>query len=623
LDKRLCAQTNDGPPPRALHFTNLDAELTWIAEDIAKRLERGEDPAGIAVLARRNSGVQKMHEALESKGIAHAVTGLGNDIYEQPAVRQLIEALKAVNDPLDDVALFHTLSGPLFSIEATQLALLAAAARREHLPLRDMVHNTENERANAALGQLEIWRSQSAEQTVGSLAYAMITDSGWKHTLSSEADSDTELLTQVQALSKFFKTLKEFERISGVGSLQSYIANLPTLRTSGTSFEDVSLDISPTQVNVLSVHRAKGLEWDTVYIIDCTEGSFPLRVFGSNLAIPDTLRTSHTLADEHMAEERRLMYVAVTRARHELILTHANQHGSGSRRAPSRFLHELLGEYTGDAAQTQQDSTEQLNLELFAPRTARDSDAPTIQLPPDMAQDGHFILSVSQIACWLRCPKDFYYTYVLQVPLPPNPALQYGTAIHGAIEAIHTGRREGTPPTLQQLLEQVETALPTAGYLSKRSRERAHDRARQTVEAIYERFSSAPLPIKVETSFSIAMPDMPLKIIGRMDAVYALENGVEIRDFKTGTSVTTPDKAKQRATGSNQLTLYALAWQLMHDEMPALLTLDFVETGQIGTVRKQPKSLATLSAKLQDMVAHLQAGEYPEGKDHTFCHHEQ
>jgi DNA helicase-2/ATP-dependent DNA helicase PcrA len=117
------------------------------------------------------------------------------------------------------------------------------------------------------------------------------------------------------------------------------------------------------------------------------------------------------------------------------------------------------------------------------------------------------------------------------------------------------------------------------------------------------------------------VPDVPLKIIGRIDAVYPLDKGVEIRDFKTGTSVTTEKKAKDRATGSQQLALYALAWQLMHDELPALLTLDFVETGLQGSVRKQAKSLETLTNKLRTLVEEINAGSYPPGRDHEFCSH--
>jgi DNA helicase-2/ATP-dependent DNA helicase PcrA len=432
--------------------------------------------------------------------------------------------------------------------------------------------------------------------------------------LYEQAEHNVETLTQVQALSKFFKTLKEFERISGVASVQNYLVNLPALMSAGTGFEDASLDISDTLVNVLSVHRAKGLEWDTVYIIDCTEGSFPMqRKFGPSLEVPIELKANHSTADEHMPEERRLMYVAVTRAKHELILTSAAQHSSGAKRKPSRFLSELFGETPATIVT----SEAQTSLELFAPRDVSQA----IQLPGAMMHNGRIRLSVSQIDCYLRCPQDFYYLHVLQMPVPAAPALKYGSAIHKVIEELHKGVRSNNMPLLDDLLAEVRTNLPMAGYISVRSRERAHAQAEETVRALYEHIPTNPQPIEIEKPFAVDVPGIPLEIIGRIDAVYQTDKGIEIRDFKTGTSANTVDKAKSRTTSSQQLSLYALAWRIMHDEMPALLTLDFVETGQSYSVRKQVKSLDTLTAKLADMVQNLQANTYEPGKEHSRCKH--
>jgi DNA helicase-2/ATP-dependent DNA helicase PcrA len=614
LDKRLVADKGKGQPPAALHFSTLDAELAWVAEDIADRLQKKQDPSSIAVLARRTASVMKMHEVLELNDINHAVAGLSNDLYATHAVRQLIEGLKAIADPHDDLALFHTLIGPLFNADAGPLAIHSAAARKEHERLSKVLERDAEGELREAVQRVGLWRDHAHEQTVGELAYQIITDSGWKQVLYERAEHDSDIFTQVQALSKYFKTLKEFERVAGVASVQNYVVSLPALQSAGSGFEDASLDISDTLVNVLSVHRSKGLEWDTVYIIDCSEGSFPMKNFGGGLAVPEKLRASKSAADEHMAEERRLMYVAATRARKELILTHADQHGSGATRKASRFLDELLGSERGGL----QDAAAQTSLELFAPK-ANSEAAP---LPSGIAKGDNLQLSVSQIDCWLRCPQDFYYQYVLQMPLPPAPQLQYGTAIHGVIESIHRDKTEGREPaSLESFKDEVRKALPREGYASARSRERAHEQAMKTVEAVYERFMQAEQPFETEKPFAIELLDGKLKVIGRIDAVYQTDKGVEIRDFKTGTSVNTPEKAKSRATGSDQLTLYALAWQTLHDEMPALLTLDFVETGQLGSVRKQPKSLDTLTNKLHDMVVQLTDGQYPPGRDHSYCSH--
>lgn len=615
LDKRLHAQTGPGMAPQTRRFLSFEAELNWLAEDIMRRIAAGQDPAGIAVLTRRNQGVQKVHEVLELHDVAHAVAGLSNDIYDQPAVRQLVEALKCVADPLDDLALFHTLSGPLFSLDVHLLANLSGAARREHLPLLDHLRVSEEESITIALITIDDWRARSSQQSVGSLAYDIITESGWKDALYHQAQTDINMEREVQAISKFFTTLKEFERIAAVASAQAYIVNLPTLQAAGSGFEDASLDISDSMVNVLSVHRAKGLEWDTVYIADCTEGSFPLRNFGSGLTVPPELQANPTAADEHMAEERRLMYVAATRARRELILSCADRHGSGAPRKPSRFLTELLGAEPAGQAQVEADQT---SLELFAPRLSTTA----IELPGSMQQNDRLVLSVSQIDCWLRCPQEFYYQHVLAMPQPPAPHLTYGTLVHGIIERLHRARAENRAlPTLEEIEAETLAKLPSSGYASARSRERAHAQARQTIHKVYERFISDPLPLETEQPFAAALRDVPLIIKGRIDAVYPLGQGIEIRDFKTGTAVSTPEKAKQRATGSNQLTLYALAWRQLRGDMPALLTLDFVETGQLGSVKKQAKSLDTLEHKLEDMVTNLRAGRFAPGSDHTHCHH--
>jgi len=617
LDKRLLSNTGAGKRPSVKHFSSLDAELTWIAEDIARRLKSGENPAGIVVLTRRNQNVQKVHEALEFHTIAHATAGLRNDIYDQSAVRQLIEALKCIADPMDDIALYHTLSGPLFNGPAKILAECAAQARHEHQPLRKILADCADQTITNALSAIETWREQASQQSVGNLAYDIITDSGWKNELYARAQRDILIEREVQALSKFFTSLKEFEKIATIASVQAYIVNLPILQAAGSSFEDASLEISDSLVNVLSVHRAKGLEWDTVYIADCTEKSFPLQKFGSSLTVPDELLANHTEADEHMQEERRLMYVAATRARQELILSYADTHGGGSPRKPSRFLSELLGEnFVGDA--TPEES--QASLELFAPTTAA---ANVIELPNAILDSGQLVLSVSQIDCWLKCPQEFYYQHVLAMPRPPAPQLAYGTLIHGVIERLHRARANNEPlPTPREIETDVIAQLPVAGYLSPRSRERAQAQAVKTIRRVYERFSSDPLPRETEQPFSLKLADLRLTINGRIDAVYETSPGaIEIRDFKTGTSVTTPEKAKQRATSSNQLTLYALAWRELHGELPACLTLDFVETDVQGSVKKQAKSLDTLLNKLASMASDLRIGNYPAGKDHRYCSH--
>lgn len=613
LDKRLVAKRGSGPAPAVRHFYTQAAELTWVAEDIAARLQNGADAGDIAVLARSNSTLAKVHQALEMHGVEHVVVGVQDDLYKQPAVTQLIELMSAVSDPHNSSALFYALSGPAFALPQTELSELSASAKYDHSTLAAVIAASDNQACKDALSQIESWRLHHADISVRQLAYDIITDSGWKTRLYSQADDPSAVL-QAQALSEFFKTLQEFEQVALVPSVRTYLENVETLRSSGEAF-DGTLDISDSAVNVMSVHKSKGLEWGTVYIVDCTDGSFPTtHGRAQGLQAPAELITRPSAADERMAEERRAMYVAVTRARDELILTYGDKvRDGGTHRKPSRFLAEMFGDNT--ITQTIEHA-DQVNLELFAP-----SEVYETTVPNKILHDGVYTLSASQIACYLKCPRDFYYKHILNIPEPDSPAAGYGTAIHAGIQFVSEQRLKGTTPSYEAMLAIVQPRLPRRGFESDAVKQRTYAHALEATRHIYDRFVSEALPIEVEKPFSVMVPDLPVRIKGRMDAVYAHPKGVEIRDYKTSQAVLSDKKAKEKANASQQLTVYALAWQLMHDELPAALTLDYVETEHQGSVKRLPASLETLKKNLGKMAESMQTGIYPLGTSHDYCSH--
>lgn len=612
LNKKLKSQTSAGMIPEVLQFGKLDTELDWIAGDIISRIEAGQDPSTIAVLARRNSTVQKIHDTLDLHGISHAVTGISNDLYDQPVIRQLVEILACVADPKNNQSLYYTLTGPAFELDPRLLSDMLSAAKRSHAKLSDVLAQAEDARLSAAIDSIEGWRSDSHNKSVGSLAYQIVSSSGWLEKLVNQANNDEAASVQVQALSQYFKLLKEFEKISNTASVHHYIDNLETLRSAGSELHDPSLDISDTKLNVLSVHRAKGLEWSTVYVADCTEGSFPMRKFGTVLGIPEELKV-HSEADEHMAEERRLMYVAMTRAKSELILTFSDTHSGNSKRRPSRFLTEFTSNVPKSMLDIKNDAT-------IAPYQSSHG-TQSVSLPAKMKAGDRIVLSVSEAVKWLSCPLDFYYRYILQVPQAPDPTLLHGTIIHSCIEKLNKGIVSGNLPELTTLTADAEILLPSDGYISATQRERAHKQLLSSIELLYERFKTAEAPVYTELPFRIELPDCKLTITGRIDAVYKHNDGIEIRDYKTGSSVTSAEKAKTRATASQQLALYALAWRHMEGDLPALLSLDFVETGFVGSVKKQAKTIDNLALKLAEIPDKLLAGSYKPGKDHSFCIH--
>src|SRR5690606_14265383 len=137
--------------------------------------------------------------------------------------------------------------------------------------------------------------------------------------------------------------------------------------------------------------------------------------------------------------------------------------------------------------------------------------------------------------------------------------------------------------------------------------------AHQTLTNFYNNAVNSSPPLGVEESFEVKLEPEGVLLRGKMDVV--LDNdGVEIRDYKTGNKVRDEAAAKKRATASSQLTMYALAWQVLHDELPARLSLEFVDTGAIGKVKKTQKGIDGLRSRLTAAVEELRAGNFPPGK---------
>lgn len=619
IHKQLKAHSQ-GNEPSVHCFSNITQELEWLKEDIANKLASGISPGEIAILCRRNATARYVSEALSLADIEHVVIGEKYQLYKTPVVRTLIEALKAVADPSASLSLYHTLSGELFAISPTILSVHASSAKKQYEGLEDYLLSTEidvQEELTNAVILIRQWREHSGALSVGQLAYKILEESGLKDRLYNQALEEADSALTITQLSQFFRTLKEFESIATVASVVQYLESLPVLEAAGQSNEDGTLELSASKVNVLTVHKAKGLEWEITYIPDCTEGSFPMRTMPSGIKVPQLLIEKwESDADEHYAEERRLMYVAATRAKKELVLSYSKKHYTPTPKKPSRFLGELFETIPEESPV--ENVQQELNFEFLQKpsNTTR-----TMPLPTTMQYRDTIRLSVSQITTFLNCPLDFYYRFILAVPEPASHAASYGSAVHSALEVFNKAKLNRENLDLESIIAVLHENWKNDGYLSKVHAQKAKKQAEETIRTFFEIHSDDLAPSRVEWPFSLRLEEEKLTISGRLDAVFESESGVEIRDYKTSSSVTTSEKAKRRASSSEQLTLYALVWQELNGELPSQLSLEFVDTGQIGSVRKTARGIDSMRAKLGNVTSSIRNNNYPAGKNHDYCQH--
>ncbi|MES2971229.1 MAG: ATP-dependent DNA helicase [Patescibacteria group bacterium] len=609
LQKRLTSDM-PGNEPKLFHFVDSREELDWIASDISNRLKelKKDERPSIAILTRSNNGAGAMHQILSTFGIPHSIVGLSPDLYKQPIIRMLLELVRTLLEPDNNASLQHTLTGELFGVSNEVIAQHALKASREHDPLEDLLVNLP--KTKQAIESIHNWRNDTANESVGRLLWRVITETGLTKRLLAQANTDDAAANALGHLAQFFDTLKEFENIATQPTVVQYQLALPALMAAGES-TDGTLGLNENEVIVTTVHKAKGLEWDTVYLPQLTMQKFPMYKQGSGIELPETLRAnSLSAADEHYSEERRVMYVAITRARKNLIFSY-----SDGVRKPSMFLNEIFGEEA--VANTPHTVNDTGNTRLNTP-----ADVIPRQRVPARIYDGTTVtLDVTHAQTLLNCPRNFYYKYVIETPREPSAAADIGTQMHGFIEEINKSRMSGTEiRPLTDMLGELERGWNKAGYHSKIQQQRRLKIAKESLVNFYKQALSSPAPTRVEEKFRVQLEDN-LVLYGRIDAIFE-QDGVEIRDYKTGFAAKTQEAANKNITNSKQLEFYALAWLAQYGEMPSRLSLHYVDTNIIGmTSRKQQKTLESRKQKLIKAVEDLKKGNFPLGSSHRYCEH--
>lgn len=625
LDKRLVGRSH-GKEPIFKSFLRLEEEAQWVARDIARRLKAGQTPAEVAILTRTNSQAQALTKYLEGAGIDFIIMGQSLNLYQQPEIRLILNYLRVLVDPDDNVNLYHLLTSPVYGLSVTGLQPLVAQTRRQRLSLETFLRE-ETLASNLKsfqegfFAQLDQWREQMASSTVGQMCFNFLQTTGYLKKLINQARNEPALDQTIVNLNQFFSTLREFEQITQDTSVTGYINNLPALLGRGErlALEDIP-DLQGQKIRLLTVHKAKGLEFDVVYLFDMTQGHFPMRNQSPGLEVPPELLVgSRVQTDSNTQEERRLMYVAITRAKRELILTASIDHGGKRAQKISQFITEMLGEYPlkanlGNAASTDQ-------IMLFKP--PRQAPAPKSALPPNLLQGVNLVLTAHQIEDYLMCPAEFKLRHIISPPQPLIFALEYGTLMHSLIQLYNQRLLDGNPLSSAEMQLYLDSVWPQESFISAGHKRRSLSQARSTLDRFHAREQELKRhPKFIELSFSFELSAAKAIVKGRFDAVYEDAEGVEIRDYKTGTqAITNQEKADKKAAASLQLGIYTLAWQSRTKVPPTLVSLDFIDAGFIGKAKKSSRQLETIERKIVRVVEGVRAGDFEPGRSHLFCTH--
>ena len=336
--KRLITQRENGAPVRRMLFTNAQHEAESIAADIAERIESGERRRDeFAIFYRVNSLSRELERAFRRQGLAYQIAA-GVSFYDRVEIKDIVAYLRILYNPADVVAFRRIVNKPKRAIgETTQRKLVAfaddqgitsieAARRAAEIP-------SLSRAPRSALAKFVSLYDSLTEHLTGSIA-TLITEivNQSRYTASWEADRDEEDRQRLANVEELINAAAQYDReMKKEATLEGFLEQI------SLSNEVDSVDETAGRVTLMTLHAAKGLEFPCVYIVGLEHGLLP----------HERAAATHDLME--IEEERRLLFVGITRAKEELTLTHAARRDLRGRpmpAIPSEFLHEMTLEAT-------------------------------------------------------------------------------------------------------------------------------------------------------------------------------------------------------------------------------------------------------------------------------------
>ena len=364
------------------------------------------------------------------------------------------------------------------------------------------------------------------------------------------------------------------------------------------------------QVRVLTLHKAKGLEFPVVFMVGLVQGRFPAIRRPDPIELPEALiRDILPEGNYHLQEERRLFYVGMTRAKDTLYLTCAYDYGGKSVRKMSQFAVEALQLASPSPGAKQASARELIERSrppkpMAAARRGNKATGP-LRLDPHGAND------------FLTCPLKYRYSQVLRLPVMRNHLVIYGAAMHKAIEAFFQARLQGREMPEAELLETFDQHWSAQGFLTRTHEDLRHAQGHDTLRRFFARQQEAPEhPALIEQKFSFPLDD--LLVVGRLDRVDRDGDAAVIIDYKTS-EVTDQATADRKTRESLQLLIYALAWQTIHGRLPARLELRFLESGFIGQHVPDEDDLDKAREALRKAAAGIRIARFPAKPQEHAC----
>ena len=607
----------EGERVRIAELESPEDEALWVAAQIERGHKAGKKWSEYAVLYRQHAHRDLLVPELARRKIPFVISRLS--ILDHPLVKDTLAYLRLIARPYDDVSCARVLSAPAWDLEPSDLVRLAERARKEgkHTAISDLLQISQGRlrfdaRHSAVAGLAEYLdreRKTMRRRTAREILNDLIE---WLELPTRTSQRDQKY---VKRLTEF---AKEWEAKSETRKLPEFLEYLDYFQQAN---ETIALedDAPHDAVQLMTVHGAKGLEFPQVFVLRVNNRAFPASERSPLFTFPvELMKEDLPQGDFHTQEERRLFYVALTRAKEKLTLTTLTE----KRGKVPTFVEDILM----DPAVKLRDVL-QIAGKVLSPAEGK---APAVQetaqrslfsaeTPPkifsriaDWAETYHpaspepITLSPSAIMGYRACPQRYLFEKLWSIEGEAKATWTFGRVIHATIRRVVAELKKGHQLPFNEVQRIYETEWSAVGYEDDYQEQEYKKDGLEQLKAFYETIcESLPRILAQEKTFELDLENNVI-VKGRIDQINSLgRTDVEIVDYKTGKA-----KKDSEANKDLQLSIYAIAAKEIFELNPVRLVFHYLQDNKRQTTTRSSKQLTEAQKIIQEVAAEIRAGEF-------------
>lgn len=639
IKKLFSVNKAKGHPIQIYKFNHGDVENYFLGKEISSLIAKGTNPSEIAILVRNNYDVKDIIPALDFFKVPYYIEG-GEDILENGDINRLINLIKVVENPMDDILLFTVLNYEFLKLDTLDIVKSANLASKKGLGLFTLLSDNklrselvlnDDEKLFKFFDNLLKWKRDGYNSTLVGIFEILIKESGFIDWILKNKND----LYRLTKLNNLFTEVKKLNYSSNTLTIKDLIDNIELLKENNIKLNDTGITPAKEGIRIMTAHKAKGLEFEYVFIVKAVDKKWGNNSSRELIPMPDNILSNQITPGNQIEDERRLFYVSITRAKKKVYITYSAKYSiltSERFSLPSVFINELSDEFKEKQDTSQLEIEYSMNLhKLLLPKL----ESTQITLDEHEFISGlleKFKLSPTALNTYLECRYKFKLNNLFRVPKSKSPSQCYGTAVHKALQVFFSKYKLTKKlPDKNLLLNEFEKALKKE-ILAPKDFSHFLITGKQTLDEFYEKGKTDfKIPLYLEYSFGyrkVLLGDIALTgMIDKIEFIDKERKTVNIIDYKTSSR-----KSKNEIEGKTKNSKGDLKRQLLFYKLLSKLDINFnfnVEQGELifikkGKIKTQSISYSTkevdeLKKIIKDVMENIRNFKFNKTSKYSDC----